>query len=247
MTSRRTYEEGCPAAHAMDLIGERWALLIVRELMYRPKRFNELRSALPRMSPNVLSQRLRDLTERRVIEQRQIHPNRELHSYELTPWGRQLELLLLNLARWGAQSADIKWDGSTTPDGLIMNMRAFFDAEAAATFSVNMILWLDTHEYSIEINNATIQVSAQPMLRPEVLVRTTTETMVAMLCRTISPQQALLANRALVAGDIDKLQQFVNVFHLPVRQPETCNSNQPPATPGTAADFQPVDAGIVAD
>src|SRR5690242_11470214 len=111
MTTRRSYDVGCPVTHAMDLIGERWALLVVRELMYRPKRFNELRSALPRMSPNVLSQRLRDLTERQVIVQRLINPNRDLHTYELTPWGRQLESLLIALGQWGAQSPGMNWDG----------------------------------------------------------------------------------------------------------------------------------------
>ena len=100
----RSYEDGCAAAHALDLIGERWALLVVRELLLGPKRFTDLRAGLPGISPNVLSQRLDELERVGVVRRRRLLPPAASWVYDLTPWGQELEPIILQLGRWGARS-----------------------------------------------------------------------------------------------------------------------------------------------
>ena len=91
MTTKRTYGDGCGIAHALDLVGERWALLVVRELLLGPKRFTDLRDGLPNASPNVLSQRLRELEQAGIVQRRKLPPPAGAWVYELTDWGRELK------------------------------------------------------------------------------------------------------------------------------------------------------------
>src|SRR3954471_10523999 len=104
MATMRTYGDGCGIAHALDRIGERWALMIVRELVLGPKRFTDLRAGLPNASPNVLSQRLRELEQAGVVRRRKLPPPAASKVYELTEWGMELESVIVRLGRWGARS-----------------------------------------------------------------------------------------------------------------------------------------------
>src|ERR671915_410189 len=104
MVTMRTYDDGCAAAHALDLIGERWALLVVRELLLGPKRFTDLRAGLPKVSPDVLAQRLRELEAAGVLLRRRLEPPAASQVYQLTEWGRGLEPVVLGLGRWGSRS-----------------------------------------------------------------------------------------------------------------------------------------------
>src|ERR671917_2501717 len=88
---RRSYEDACGAAHALDLVGERWALLVMRELMLGPKRFSDLRADLPGISANVLTQRLEGLEASGILARRKLPPPASAQVYELTPWGYESE------------------------------------------------------------------------------------------------------------------------------------------------------------
>ena len=100
----RSYGDACRFASALDLIGERWALLVVRELLLGPKRFTELRTGLPGASPNILSERLRELEQGGVIRRRKLAPPANSWVYELTEWGADLEPVITRLGAWGARS-----------------------------------------------------------------------------------------------------------------------------------------------
>ena len=113
MSSRRKYDQGCGSAHALDLIGDRWALLVVRELLLGPKRFTDLRDGLPGIGPNVLTQRLKELEEIGVLRRRVLPPPAASTVYELTEWGQELEEVLVRLGRWGARSPSM--ENSTSP------------------------------------------------------------------------------------------------------------------------------------
>src|SRR5262245_48168316 len=89
--TKRSYDDSCLTAHALDLVGERWALLVVRELLLGPKRFTDLRHGLPGISPNVLSQRLDELEHAALVHRRRLDPPASVWVYELTGWGRELE------------------------------------------------------------------------------------------------------------------------------------------------------------
>src|SRR5215218_8341047 len=107
MAARRDYFDGCGAAHALDLIGERWALLVVRELVLGPKRFTDLRAGLPGISPNVLTQRLEELESGGILRRRKLPPPAAAWVYELTDWGLELERVIMALGRWGARSPSL--------------------------------------------------------------------------------------------------------------------------------------------
>src|ERR1700759_5497108 len=104
MTGRRTYGDSCGIARARDIVGERWALLVVRELVTGPKRFSDLRAGLPKIAPDVLAQRVRDLEAAGVVTRRRLPPPAASRVYELTEWGRELAPALVALGRWGSRA-----------------------------------------------------------------------------------------------------------------------------------------------
>src|SRR4051794_8066328 len=120
MAGRRTYGDSCGIARALDLVGERWALLVVRELMLGPKRFTDLRAGLRNLSADVLAQRLRQLEAAGVVRRRTLPPPAGSRVYELTDWGRDLEPALLALGRWGSRAALPPGSGPLGADALML-------------------------------------------------------------------------------------------------------------------------------
>jgi DNA-binding HxlR family transcriptional regulator len=104
MPTTRSYQDACGIARALDVVGERWALLIVRELLFGPQRFSDLRQALPGASSNVVADRLRELTARGVVSRRRLAPPAASQVYELTEWGRELEPIIIALGTWGVRA-----------------------------------------------------------------------------------------------------------------------------------------------
>ena len=126
----RSYGQYCGVTTAVELIGERWALLIVRDLLVGPRRYTDLKQGLPRIPTNILSTRLKELQEGGVVRRVPLH-NCGL-VYELTPYGRALEPILLALGRWGFQTmGEPSPDDVVTPDSLTMALRTAFQAETA--------------------------------------------------------------------------------------------------------------------
>src|SRR5919202_2732209 len=131
MAPMRTYVDGGAIAQALDLIGERWALLVVRELLLGPKRYTDLRRGLPNASPNVLSQRLAELEGAGVIRRRKLPPPAGARVYELTEWGRELEETVMSLGRWAARAPNPLSDAPiASADSVILALRERFDPGA---------------------------------------------------------------------------------------------------------------------
>ena len=122
----RSYGDQCGVARSLDVVGERWALLIVRELLLGPKRFNDLLAGLPGASPNVISQRLRELSGAGVIRQRDLGPPARVRVYELTDWGRELEPIILHLGQWGTH-APLPEGAGWGLDSLLLALQATAD------------------------------------------------------------------------------------------------------------------------
>ena len=101
---RKRYDQYCPIAHALDLVGERWSLLVVRELMHGPKRYTDLAEHLPGIGTNILASRLRDLEACGIVTKRKLPPPAASQVYELTDYGRGLQTVMRELALWGARS-----------------------------------------------------------------------------------------------------------------------------------------------
>ena len=131
MARTRTKLDGCGIAHASDLLGQRWAMLVIRELLLGPKRFTDLRAGIPDISPNVLGQRLRELEETGILRRRKLAPPAAAQVYELTEWGRDLEPAVLALGQWASRSPDFPLGAPMGPDSLVLALKTAFHPEKA--------------------------------------------------------------------------------------------------------------------
>src|SRR5690349_15729806 len=142
MSTARTYADQCGMARALDHVGERWALMIVRELLLGPKRFTDLRNGLPHASPNVLTQRLKELEASGVVSRRRLPPPAASQVYELTPWGRELDDVAKALGRWGARAPLLQGEVGMSVDSHIVSLQTLFDPARAGDFETTIELRL---------------------------------------------------------------------------------------------------------
>jgi DNA-binding HxlR family transcriptional regulator len=127
----RTYNDACGTALGLDLIGERWAMLVMRELLLGPRRFGDLRSGLPGISANVLTQRLEGLEAAGVVVKRKLPPPASVQVYELTEWGMEAEPLILGLGKWAARSTLHDPSAPLSAVSLMLSMKTMFVPERA--------------------------------------------------------------------------------------------------------------------
>jgi DNA-binding HxlR family transcriptional regulator len=141
MGSVRSYRQFCGIARALDVIGERWALLVIRELVLGPKRFTDLREGLPGIATNVLSERLRQLEREGVVARRRLPPPAASSVYELTPYGEELVPIMLALGRWGARTMGTRLPEQTLrPEWFAVALKAFHDPQGAKGISATIRL-----------------------------------------------------------------------------------------------------------
>lgn len=148
----RSYDDACGAAHALDLVGERWALLVMRELFWGPKRFSDLRASLPGISANVLTQRLEGLEAAGIVVRRRLAPPAGVQVYDLTDWGRESEPIFQALGRWASRSPWHDPTRSFSASSLMLSLRTMFDASRAkgVVASIGFILGEETFLARIE-------------------------------------------------------------------------------------------------
>src|ERR671917_1181780 len=180
MVTMRTYDDGCAAAHALDLVGERWALLVVRELLLGPKRFTDLRAGIPKASPNVLSQRLRELERAGVVRRRKLPPPAASRVYELTEWGLELEPVIISLGRWGARSPSKPRDAALGVDSLVLSFRTMFDARAAEGLRASYELRLGEDRFRAVVDEGRFEISRGAAERPDVIVEADSDTLAGL-------------------------------------------------------------------
>ncbi|MFF5212516.1 winged helix-turn-helix transcriptional regulator [Streptosporangium sp. NPDC000396] len=171
MSDRRSYGDPCGVARGLDVIGERWALLVVRDLLLGPKRFNDLLGGLPGVSPNVLSQRLRDLIEHGVVHRRDLGAPARVRLYELTEWGRELEPMLLQLGRWGSR-APLPSGGEFGLDSLLLSVKAGFDPARADELRGAYELRIDADTYVAEVADGSLRIGLGTIGRPDATLTT---------------------------------------------------------------------------
>jgi DNA-binding HxlR family transcriptional regulator len=153
----RSYRDLCGIARALDVVGERWALLVVRELLCGPKRFADLHRGLPGMSQNVLTQRLRELEESHVLARRRAMPPAAGLIYELTDHGRALEPVLLALGRWGSPLPPQPDSAhELSPDALIVALRTTFDAAALGSLRGTVSLRLPGDAFLLTVSQGEL-------------------------------------------------------------------------------------------
>src|SRR3954468_991191 len=180
MATMRTYGEGCGIAYALDLVGERWALLIVRELLLGPKRFTDLRAGLPNASPNVLAQRLRELEEALVVRRRKLPAPASSWVYELTDWGRDLEPGIRALGLWAVRSPSFPQDAPVSTDSVVLALGTFFDADAAAGLSACYELRLGDSSFRLRVADGRLELGRGPVGDADAVIETDADTLAAL-------------------------------------------------------------------
>jgi DNA-binding HxlR family transcriptional regulator/putative sterol carrier protein len=215
MSGRRSYEDGCATAHALDLIGERWALLVVRELVLGPKRFTDLRAGLPGISPNVLTQRLEELDEGGILRRRKLPPPAAAWVYELTEWGLELERVIMALGRWGARSPALMQGHPLSIDALVLSFRTMFDSRAAGDFEADIELRIGEDRFHAAIANGEMQLTRGSSPRPSAIIEGDPETLVAAAYGGRKVAEAMRAGELKIDGDKAAARRFFTLFPLP--------------------------------
>jgi DNA-binding HxlR family transcriptional regulator/putative sterol carrier protein len=215
MAGRRKYDDGCAVAHGLDLIGERWALLVVRELLLGPKRFTDLRAGMPGASPDVLAQRLRELQDAGVVQHRKLAPPAGSWVYELTRWGAELEPIVTQLARWSSRSRSMRRDAPIGVDSLLLSLKALFEPRAAEGLSATIALRLGDSEFHVQITDGRLEVARGQAAQPDATLDTDPGTLTALLRNDRQPADALRAGDLRLDGDRAAAERFLGLFPLP--------------------------------
>src|SRR3954471_1378369 len=156
-TSRRSYDDACGAAHALDLVGERWALLVIRELMLGPKRFSDLRRDLPGISANVLTQRLEGLEELGGLVRRRRPPPVPAQVYEPPPWGYEAEPILQVMGRWAARSPSHDPSLPLSAVSLLLSFRTMCDPGRAEGVEMRVGLRSGGESFVVQVRNGAVE------------------------------------------------------------------------------------------
>jgi DNA-binding HxlR family transcriptional regulator len=166
----RTKLDGCGIAHASDLLGQRWALLVVRELLLGPKRFTDLRAGIPDISPNVLGQRLRELEGSGIVRRRKLAPPAAVQVYELTEWGRELEPAVLALGRWASRSPSFPRDAEMGSDSLVLALKTTFQPEKANGLEARYELRLGDVPFKVSVKEGEFQAAHGEAESPDAVI-----------------------------------------------------------------------------
>jgi len=208
----RSYGDPCGIARALDLVGERWALLVVRELLLGPKRFTDLRVGLPHVGPDMLAQRLRELERADVVQRAKLPPPAGARVYELTDWGRQLEPVVLALGRWGSQAPFGPERGELGVDSMVLALKTVFaPGQAEDLRGQTFELRLGETVFTLRAGERLLEAARGPATDPVATISTEPGVL----------QDVLWHGRPVRAGELDidgdrrAGKRFLTLFPIP--------------------------------
>lgn len=231
MTGKRSYDDGCAAAHALELVGERWALLVVRELMLGPRRFLDLRESLPGLGPSVLSQRLRELAAAGIVAPVTLPPPARVRAYALTDWGRELEPILGALGRWAVRSPVRPRGRPMSVVSLVLSMRTMFDPGRAAGFAARLHLRMARQSFSVTVADGRLTVAPGQPEAPQAAIEGSPDAVAALLYGAATPAAAASGGALATDGDVALVARFATLFPLPLPLPLPAPGGCVPAVP----------------
>jgi len=207
--AKRSYDDACGTAHALDLIGERWSLLVLRELMLGPRRFSELKADLPGISANVLAQRLVELEQRGLARKLRLPPPASVQVYEATPWGLEAEPIVQALGRWAARSP--RHDPTLPISGvsILLSFRTMIDRDQARAIDARIGFRFGESGYVARLHEGAITVARGVADKCDV-VFTATPTALAAVVYGGAPLESIG-----VEGDMALAKRFTTLFPLP--------------------------------
>ncbi|MEO5587778.1 MAG: winged helix-turn-helix transcriptional regulator [Novosphingobium sp.] len=209
------YDDACGTAFALELVGERWSLLIVRELMFGGRRFSDLRGGLPGISAKVLTERLDGLEEAGILQRRQLPPPVSAQVYELTQWGYRAETAIKELGRWAAMSPRHDPTLPLSPASLMLSFRTMFDGQRAGDLRTSGAIRIGNERFLVEVAEGGLRAERGELAAPDFTLTAPVAMPIAGLVYGKAPLEALPGLE--VTGKPKKLARYLDCFHLPAK------------------------------
>ena len=216
MAGKRAYDDPCGIARALDVVGERWALLVVRELVLGPKRFTDLRTGLRGVSTDVLSQRLRQLEQAGVLRQVTLPPPSATRAYELTDRGRELEPVLHALGRWGSREPFPASDREMSVDAFAVALSTVFDPERAGDLDAVVALEVGTDLLVARVRDGRLVLRRGRAESPDAVIRAEVPQLREVLWRGRPLPEGQREGEVRVTGSRSVVRRFLKLFPAPV-------------------------------
>ncbi|MFC4256433.1 transcriptional regulator [Altererythrobacter xixiisoli] len=210
------YGDACGTAFALELIGERWSLLIIRELMLGGRRFSDLRASLPGISAKVLTERMASMEEMGVLARRKLPPPAAVQIYELTEWGYLAEPAIQELGRWAARSPEHNPQLPLSPVSLMLSMRTMLVPGAMGDASGTIGIGVGGDEFLADLQGGQLPVRRGPAAEGDAVFRMTAPLPMLRMIYGHQPLEDVEASSDLtVTGNRDLARRFIQLFALP--------------------------------
>ncbi|NLS27389.1 hypothetical protein S2M10_23850 [Sphingomonas sp. S2M10] len=215
--SKRRYEDACGTALALEFVGERWALLILRELLLGPRRFGEIRAGLPGLSANVLTQRLQGLEADGIVVREKLPPPSSVQVYALTPWGYEVEPVVMAMGRWALRSPQHDPSLPFSRVSLMLALRMLLLPDRAAGWTGRIGFRLGEEAYRVTVADGALAVDRGTLDDSEAVFVGEPNDFLPVLFGTMPLAIALAEGRFAVEGDTARAADFATLFLLPPR------------------------------
>jgi DNA-binding HxlR family transcriptional regulator len=216
----KAFDQFCPMAHALSLVGDRWSLLLVRELLKGPKRYTDLAAGLPGIGTNILATRLRQLELAGVLRRRKLPPPAASTVYELTEYGAGLDEVMYALARWGSRSLGPPGpDDELYPDWGVNAFAAMFNAEAARGLTETYVIRVGDDAFTVRLEDGHMRAEVGAAQTPDLDLTMDMDGFFALASGDLEPQEAIAQGRLEARGEPDTLARCFTVLSLAPRHP----------------------------
>ena len=215
MATSRRYSDACGMAHGLELVGERWAMHVVRELMLGPKRYSDLRADLPGISTNMLSDRLHELEQTGLIRRRKLPPPASSWVYELTDYGADLEPIISALGRWALRSPLHRLDLPVSVTSFVLSLRTNVDARRAAGLTASYALRVDDLDLHARVVDGVLTIEPGIPEDPDATLAGPLEVLAGLVYEDHDLDDAVRAGEVAMGGDVELARRFLELFSLP--------------------------------
>lgn len=215
MATSRSYSDACGMSHALDLVGQRWALHVVRELMLGPKRYSDLKADLPGISTNMLSDRLSELERTGLVRRRQLPRPASSWVYELTEYGADLEPIITTLGRWAARSPSHRPDLPLSATAFTLSLRTNFDPARAAGLTASYALRAGDLDLHAQLSDGAFTIEPGTAPAPDATLVGAPEALAALVYAGRDLDDAVRTGEVSVSGDEEAARRFLTLFPLP--------------------------------
>lgn len=220
MTTKRTYQQYCGLASALDVVGERWTLLIVRELLMGPARYSDLLANLPGLGTNLLAERLKFLVAKGVIEQVDVRGTGAQLAYALTPVGEELRPVILGLARWGMEFVgELRAEDAVRPQWGFLAVEAMLDQGRASDAAESYEFQVDDQVFHVAVADGRARAVKGAATEPVMRAKTDAATFVQIGGGHLTPLMAMVTGRLVLEGDMDAVVRCCELLGLETGAP----------------------------